>query len=304
MNSEIFYFSGTGNSLFVARRLARAIVAKVTPVASVVGKSHIDVKSDALGIIFPCYYASLGESGVPSIVQEFVKKLTNIGTKYIFAVCTHGGFPSSTIDNLSRLLESQGAFLSAGFAVRMSISYSAFDKINHALFHRPLPEMSYGEKESQAILFEKCAEKVGKMVPLISSQTPAPLETPGVTERIVSHFFLKLSNKLFRSRYRKLSHSESDSAEWLTKNADKAFLTNDKCVGCGTCSRICPVGNIVMKDDRPDWQHNCETCYGCYTWCPNAAIYGDIVEYERRYHHPDIHLSDMLWRDPVVQGVK
>jgi MinD superfamily P-loop ATPase len=85
----------------------------------------------------------------------------------------------------------------------------------------------------------------------------------------------------------------------LTKNADKAFLLNDKCVGCGTCSRICPVSNIKMKDNRPEWQHNCETCYACYTWCPNASIHGEIVEYERRYHHPGIDLSDMLWRDQM-----
>jgi len=296
MKSEIYYFSGTGNSLFVARQLAKEIDAKITPIPFVVGKESTDIESDVLGIIFPCYYASPGESGIPFIVQEFVRKLRSPKCKYIFAVCTHGGFPGSTIDNLSKLLKSQGATLSAGFAVRMSISYSAFDKINYAFFHKPLPETSSREKKLRAIMYRKCDEKLNKIARLIADQTATKLETTGTTARILSFFLLRLSNRLFRSRYRKLSDSVSDSAEWLTKNADKTFLTNDNCVGCETCSRICPVSDIVMRDNRPDWQHKCETCYACYAWCPNAAIYGDIVEYERRYHHPDINLSDMLWR--------
>jgi flavodoxin len=168
MKSEIYYFSGTGNSLFVARQLAKEIDAKVTPIPSIFGKDNLDIESDVLGIIFPCYYASLGESGIPFIVQEFVRKLKNARRKYIFAVCTHGGFPSSTIDNLSRLLKSQGASLSAGFDVRMSPSYSAFDKINYAFFHKPLPEMSYSEKELQATIYQKCGEKLSKIGELVS----------------------------------------------------------------------------------------------------------------------------------------
>jgi formate hydrogenlyase subunit 6/NADH:ubiquinone oxidoreductase subunit I len=42
------------------------------------------------------------------------------------------------------------------------------------------------------------------------------------------------------------------------------------------------------------WLHHCETCYGCYGWCPNNAITGDIVAYNEWYHNPEVSLSDIL----------
>jgi MinD superfamily P-loop ATPase len=90
---------------------------------------------------------------------------------------------------------------------------------------------------------------------------------------------------------------KTDDFEYLIKNADRALMVGNECDGCGTCEKVCPVSNIMLNNNRPEWQHNCESCYACFTWCPNAAIHGDLVEYERRYHHPKIKASDMLWRN-------
>jgi len=68
-----------------------------------------------------------------------------------------------------------------------------------------------------------------------------------------------------------------------------------KCDGYGICSRICPVDNIKMVDGKPAWQHHCERCMACLQWCPMEAIQFDKVSIGRkRYHHPDVKLSDML----------
>jgi len=64
--------------------------------------------------------------------------------------------------------------------------------------------------------------------------------------------------------------------------------------GCQNCSRICPVKNIKIVDDKPSWQHHCEFCLACFHWCPEKAIISSELENTIRYHHPDVEISDML----------
>jgi len=75
---------------------------------------------------------------------------------------------------------------------------------------------------------------------------------------------------------------------------DRSFHTNEKCVGCGSCSRICPVDNIEMVEDKPSWLHHCEFCLACFHWCPKEAITSSELKGTTRYHHPDVEISDML----------
>jgi len=99
MNSEIYYFSATGNSLVVARELARRINGKVISIPSVVDSERITTEADVIGIVFPVYFASLGGSGIPFIVEKFVRKLDTVDSRRIFAVCTHSGGPWSILNN-------------------------------------------------------------------------------------------------------------------------------------------------------------------------------------------------------------
>ena len=111
-----------------------------------------------------------------------------------------------------------------------------------------------------------------------------------------------LSKVLFRSHYKQLAKISSENSvqiskykfENLIRLADKSFEVNDHCTGCGTCSQICPVNNIKIINNKPEWQHHCENCYACYVWCPNDAIQGEIVAYNKKYHHPDVKISDMM----------
>ena len=33
----------------------------------------------------------------------------------------------------------------------------------------------------------------------------------------------------------------------------KAFYVKDSCIGCGKCSRLCPLDNIQIQDKKPVW---------------------------------------------------
>lgn len=124
METEIYYFSGTGNSLSIARDLAKITNGKLIPIASVIGKESIDIKSERFGIVFPCYLAQ--QFGIPLIVENFVSRLTNISSKYIFAICTCGGFENvnalPTLKRLNRLIKLKGGKLTAEFSVKLPMN--------------------------------------------------------------------------------------------------------------------------------------------------------------------------------------
>lgn len=92
---------------------------------------------------------------------------------------------------------------------------------------------------------------------------------------------------------------------------DKGFYTDERCVGCATCTRVCPTQNIVMEENRPVWNHHCHSCMSCVAYCPTKAIQfktpqayeqlGTIIskrlslpEKRKRYHNPFIKATDLM----------
>jgi ferredoxin len=275
---EIYYFSGTGNSLFVARDIAEKTNGQLIPMQSVIDKERIEPIAEMVGIVFPVYYAT-NDCGIPLIVERFVGKLDGIGSKYIFAICTCGNMPGTTIENLRKAIRTRGNELAAGFTMKMA---------NKRLDVKKQQKMSINQKKKLKAISEFVAErKKGKF------------ETRGTLRKIfLTPLLFVLIKPAFSRRYRKLSNSPSNlSFSELIPLADQSFRTSENCNGCGTCSKVCPVNNIEMVDKKPLWQHHCETCLACYSWCPQEAIYGKIISYNERYHHPEVKLSAIIGKN-------
>jgi ferredoxin len=295
VSTAIYYFSGTGNSLAVARDIAEKLDGKLASIPSMMEEETVRTDADVIGMVFPVYYAT-NDCGIPLIIGRFVKKLENLGSKYVFAVCTHQGAPGATIENLGKLVKSCGGELSAGFNVKISVPYSTARKISYALFHRKLAADSLKDKEKQQKLFDEWKRKLQAITEYVTARKKGKFETRGLLLKTLLVPFLPIEKRLFSYRYRNLSNASSLPFNELVNLADTSFRTNEKCTGCGTCARVCPVDNIKLVEGKPVWQHHCENCFACFHWCPKEAIYGDIVEYAKRYHHPKVKLSDMLRR--------
>ncbi len=115
MKTTISYFTGTGNSLKIAKDLADNI--KDSQIIQI-NKKLIDsgnIKATGrIGIVFPVYV-----SGVPLIVEKFINKLDIDENAYIFAIANFGGSAGISIPQLNDLLMKKGKKLSAAFEILM-----------------------------------------------------------------------------------------------------------------------------------------------------------------------------------------
>jgi ferredoxin len=276
MNSEIYYFSGTGNSLVVARDIAEKINGTLISIPGRMKEEIIKPDADLIGLVFPVFYAT-NDSGIPLIVERFVNKLENLGSKYIFAVCTCGYMPGTTIENLGKAIASRGGKLAAGFTLRMTAK-------------------NISEKKHQKMRIER-KKKIEAISDYVNNRREGKFETRGWLRKIILAPLRALEKPIFMYRYRRLSSTFKKSFKDLIPLADRSFRSNNNCTGCGTCTRVCPVNNIKLVDDKPVWLHHCENCYACYAWCPKNAVCGDIVSYNDWYRNPEVKLSDMLMRN-------
>ncbi|MGX8692176.1 MAG: EFR1 family ferrodoxin [Clostridia bacterium] len=74
----------------------------------------------------------------------------------------------------------------------------------------------------------------------------------------------------------------------------KSFRVSDACIGCGTCVKLCPRGNIELKDGKPVFGPSCMGCLSCVQLCPKQAInIGRITEKRERFPNPNVSPAEL-----------
>ena len=258
MKTTLYYFSGTGNSLAVARDIGALLgETELIPVSKAL-RYGVKGQVESIGVIFPVYIW-----GMPLVVDEFIRTLKPADAKYFFAVCTYGGFPAATLVQVQKVLGARGITLSAGFGVKMPGNYT--------------PMYGAIDEEKQKKMFAAEKEKV-KEIALAVKEKKVSAPAKG--------FFLM--NFIFTDIVYKFSAKNMPEM-------DGKFLADEKCNSCGVCARVCPAKNIEMRDGKPVWQHRCYQCLACLQWCPVESIqYGEATKKRKRYRHPDVKLDDFL----------
>lgn len=114
MDAKLFYFSGTGNSLAVARKIAEQIgTNNISNMVDFV-EDKIDVYEEVVGFVFPVYF-----NDIPRIVKKFINKIEFKNKPYIFGIATYNQGPGFTLFNLEKILKSKEQKLSSGFLLTM-----------------------------------------------------------------------------------------------------------------------------------------------------------------------------------------
>ncbi len=265
-NTEIYFFSGTGNSFIVAQDLANGLDAKLISVISSMEDAVIDTTAEVIGIVFPIY-----DFKAPVLIETFIKKLNCNHDAYIFAACTYGVLPIKTMIKLKKTFVSMNKKLSGAFTIKMPHNGVGYSEI-------PV------EKQNQ--MFETWKKRSPQIIEYVQQRKT------GLIEHNTSlHYFILLGIllRMMPSLFRMLKSVVFQGWNSL------GFVANQQCTSCGVCERICPVNNISMEKNVPVWSDKCINCFACLQWCPEEAINaGVITQKMKRYHHPQVTMKDII----------
>ncbi|MFH1416201.1 MAG: EFR1 family ferrodoxin [Elusimicrobiota bacterium] len=257
----LYYFTGTGNTLSVAKKLANEL--GNTEICSIVKalKNNDFRKADRIGILSPVYVFD-----IPNIVRDFIETLPADTGDYYFAVCTTGEMPDGVLGRISELFGKKGIKLSAAYYVPMP---------GNAI-------MTYNvwSEDRQKKLFEDAGDRIKQIAAVVREKKEDRINKGSFFTNIISIIPHYIFTKIFFKKF------------------DKDFWVDDKCNSCGICEKVCPSGNLKMKDHKPSWQNSkCQWCVACLNWCPLHAIqYGKKTSDHGRYINPGIRTNE-LFRD-------
>ena len=288
----IFYFSGTGNTKWAASKLASVThedLISIAPYMRADDSSHtlaepfILKENERLGFVFPVHGWR-----VPKLVREFIGKMkvqraesdaagsqtlsdisgNSVSARslpFAYCVCTAGDSIGLTIENLNQTI-SQNPSLQALGITEVSSSYSLIMPESYV----GLPFMDVDPKEKEIRKKSKSAQKLAVICEEIFDRKE------GVSRLVkgpIPWFFTKVVGGFFEN----------------VLITDKRFhVEKDKCVKCGICANVCPVGDIKGgHGEYPEWLHHkdCLTCFTCYHHCPHHAIeFGNQTQKKGQYY--------------------
>lgn len=242
----IFYFTGTGNSEWVAKKVADKLSDKAVDIISLdLAKLKVELKIESekyIGFVFPVY-----AWGVPEPMLNFAKSLKAVSA-FTFGICTCGEDAGLAMKKLSKTYP-----LCSAYSIAMPNNYVIGSELESD--EAVLNKIKNAEREIDKISLE------------ISEGKKQYKVHEGSLASIKSSVVNKGFNKFARST----------SPFWVIK---------DKCISCGLCAKGCPSKAIELENGNPVWKKgNCYQCLRCINSCPSKAIqYGKKTAGRKRYN--------------------
>lgn len=250
MKILILYFSGTGNTEFVAQYIKEHLDSNEDEIdlfpLERFKKENI-LKYDILVFGFPVYACDL-----PLFIQEYLKDLSATKTKTAFLFCTKGFASGAAIKNT---IEN---FNNIGYAV-----------MGHADINMPGSDgLAFLKKDSSAVqkMINKDFSKIEEADKLINriKQVISSLVEHKETTQFCEH----TKSNAFKSF---LSWTLKKAFQAFETGLKKKFWANENCVKCLKCQKICPSKNITVSE-KVNFGNNCYLCMRCVHQCPTEAI--------------------------------
>ncbi len=285
---HIYYFTGTGNSLVVARKLAKLTGSTIKSIPEAMFKMQNEEIGSRIILVFPSYLAMI--YGIPVIVKDFVESIPDLSLKKIVAVCSCGGYEIvnavPSIKQLAKIIKNQGGKLFNYYTLRLPMNNLDYN-------HIPIPI-----EKNEKIIIEKAEEKLKIIAKNL--QKPRGYSIKKITNAIFQILMKPLFSLLKKLSYKSMLEIAKEPAdsqktiEEVFRLTDRSISADEQCNGCGVCVKVCSVGNIQLVEKRPVWLHHCEMCFACHEWCQQKAIHHWGRKDGVYYHHPEVSVRDLI----------
>ncbi len=233
----VLYFSATGNTEYVAKKIAKMTGDEALDLLKrIKEKDYSPIRSRKPFVICsPIYVCEM-----PGFFVAFIRKLTLKGNRRVYFVTTSGGYAGMSGVTAKKIAKKKGMIFMGHKDIKMPPNYPVSKRYK-------LLSPAECVKRLRA-----AAKEIRTVAALIKRGEP-------VRDRHV-FLFEKLIIIPFNPVWVRLKHST------------KQFSVTDDCIGCGKCAARCPLGRITMVDRKPAWKGICAHCMACIANCPVEAI--------------------------------
>lgn len=234
----VLYFSGTGNTAYIAKRMAANLEAECQSIENRgFDFATACAQSDVILVLYPCYV-----SGAPRLMRRFATEHKDMFQgKQVAVFCTQALISG----------DAARAFLDLFPPNWFSVIYTDHFIMPNNICN--LPHCRWTFSKPIIVLEKWCAA------------------------RRVDHLCKNLLRekthlKGFSALSQKIGNAQRKHQERAEQKAMTNIRVSTDCIGCGVCEKLCPAQNFVIDNGKAQPQGRCEFCFRCLNRCPKKAI--------------------------------
>ncbi len=231
---DFYWFSGTGNTLLVAREMRKYFMEQGLEVnlhrLEKSNPASID-PTHTIGLAFPVAVFS-----TYPFVWRFVEGLPQVRGTEVFMVATMAGHSGGLRGPMKKVLRAKGFKCLGAAQIKMPSNLLTVPKTEEIKQKIIAKGLKHARRYAHDLFYG------------VSSWTDIPVLSDAIG-------IMARSDKPWKSMQKSMALKVDTS----------------RCINCGLCYKLCPADNIRMYE-FPEFQDHCEICLRCINVCPVHAI--------------------------------
>jgi len=255
----ILYFSATGNDKYVAERISKENNDKIVSLRKLIKEGITEItinEHEDFGIIMPCYWGT-----VPTIFSEYLEKATInlIGNDhYLYFVGTYGADYGKIGSRVEAIIKKHNIKFDSTYTIKMVDNWNPYFNLTEDFIKK-------GEEIAE--------NEINKVLP---------------------HIINKDKNIFIQEIRNEEEQLEAENTYEELRQTKLFKVDLEKCIGCSSCAKQCPLSVIEMEQKHPKWvKQKCTLCLGCVHRCPvNAISFNNQTIGHGQYKNKNVNLDD------------